>query len=97
MKKASFTVVKKGIVCLCSDAVLREQQPEVRYDADCIMSTFQDGDLRPMISFICSGRMTVLPAAEVDRIEFHYDDPNWSNAYCSHCDQPLPSNMFQAE
>ena len=53
------------------------------YDANHICSTYRDGDLHPMISFQCSGRMMTFPCEEVLNIIIGTAD------WCSECDQRL--------
>lgn len=74
--RAEFTVVAKG------------PSGEIHYDADVIMSTARDGDLHPMVTFVCSGKVMSLPAEDVERVEFIGAMAGW----CSKCDQPLPTS-----
>lgn len=67
MKRLSFTI-KTG---------------RADYDANHICSTYRDGDLHPMISFVSSGRMMTLPKEEIIHISF--GEATW----CSECDQPI--------
>jgi hypothetical protein len=76
MTRASFTVrLKNGI----------------GYDAALLMPTFEDHTMRPMLSFVCSGRMQSVPAADVKSVTFYAKNVN----YCGVCEQPLNANVQQ--
>ena len=76
MERASFTVhTKSGIA----------------YDANQLTAHFQDGDMLPMVSFICSGRMKTMAAHEIKRISFY----ERGVGYCNACDEPLNPAVVQ--
>lgn len=58
----------------------------IGYCADHLACTITDGETRPALSFICSGRSMTVPVEDVADVEFQRDGATW----CSHCDQPLP-------
>lgn len=79
MKRASFTVVMKAA----------PGKAAIRYDASMITPTFRDGDMHPMVSFVCSGRMTTVPLEEVEFVNFG------DASFCFACDEPLNPNVIQ--
>lgn len=76
MERASFTITMKN---------------GMRFDAAMLMPTFEDGAMRPMLSFVCSGRMQSVPAADVEGVSFYAGGTH----HCGHCDQPLPQTVVQ--
>lgn len=56
-----------------------------RYDANNLTGCWRDGDCKSMLSFICSGKMVVVPADSVKNVVFYPAGVN----YCGVCDQSL--------
>lgn len=76
MTRASFTIrTKNGI----------------GYDAAMIMPVYEDHTMRPMVAFVCSGRMQTVPAEDIESVTFDGSGASW----CGHCDQPLPQTVVQ--
>lgn len=78
MKMASFSIVMKN---------------GIRYSADAIHTCLRDGDLKPQVAFICSGRMVVKDASEIASVEFHYNTEYES--HCNFCEQSTPALTAQ--
>lgn len=78
MTRASITIrTKKGI----------------SYDAAMVMPVFEDHTMRPLIAFVCSGRMHTVPADEVESLAFY---PT-GTTFCGMCDEPLNQRIVQSQ
>lgn len=72
MTRASITVVLKN---------------GIHYDTTLVMPTLEDHTTRrPMLTFMCSGRMQSVPAEDVESLTFNASGTPWWGL----CDQPLP-------
>jgi hypothetical protein len=61
-------------------------QNGIRLDAIMVTPTTEDFTGRPMLSFICSGKMISKPVGEIRAVEF-YPGPQ---TFCGMCEGPLP-------
>lgn len=64
----------------------------INYDAALVMPSFEDGTMRPMLSFLCSGRMQTVVASDVETITFFA----CGISYCGVCEQPLDQHILQS-
>lgn len=62
-----------------------------RYGADQLSSCLRQYDLKPMISFICSGQLITKDADQVQEIKYQEGLP-----YCPYCDESMVNKSGEA-
>lgn len=67
-----------------------------RYDAVNLTPVQRDGDLQPQLAFVCSGRMMVVDADQIEAVTAwipRAGDPAIQRAHCGHCDGLTPYSL----